>query len=570
MSLAAAVRGGLCLLGRAKGEMGGRVTEELSRGIETALRAAGLPPPADLFWEVPREEAHGDYATNVAMVLARSVRRPPRQLAELIVKHLPSLPPVERVEVAGPGFLNIFLTPKWCAAALREILAAGDSYGATEPGRGPRVRIEFVSANPTGPLVVVNARAAAVGDSLARILRSQGCTVSTEYYINDAGNQFEILARSLEVRIRRLRGEAVELPENAYPGEYLIDIARDYLAGVSGGGEPLGEDRLQRLGRYAVARIVEGQRKVLRDYGVEFDRWVSEEESIRSARLPEQVIDELTAKGLTYEAEGALWFKATAFGDEKDRVLIKSDGELTYFAADIAYHLFKFRDVDRVIDLLGPDHHGYVPRIGATMLAFGKPAQAFGVLVVQLVNLLREGQPVRMSKRAGEFVTMEELISEVGTDAARFTFLTRRHDSPLDFDLDVVTRQSSENPVYYVQYCHARIASIFQHLREKKLREPEWDRVDLTLLALPEELSLIKRLLQFPDLVAGAALALEPHRVAYYLQELAQLFHPYYNRHRVIGDDLALTHARLALVRAVGQVVRNGLRLLGVSAPEKM
>ena len=570
MSLAAAQCGGNCLHGRVKGEMSGRVTEELSRGIEVALRAAGLQPPADLFWEVPREESHGDYATNVAMLLAKSVRRPPRQLAELIVKHLPPLPPVERVEVAGPGFLNVFLTPQWCATALREILAGGDSYGEKEPGTGPRVRIEFVSANPTGPLVVVNGRAAAVGDSLARILRFQGCTVLTEYYVNDAGNQFETLARSLEIRIRQLRGEAVELPENAYPGEYLIDIARDYLASAPGGGDALTKDQLDRLGRYAVARIVEGQRKTLRDYGVEFDRWASEEETVRSPRLPEQAIAALTAKGLTYEAEGALWFRATEFDDEKDRVLVKSDGELTYFAADIAYHLFKFQDVDRVIDLLGPDHHGYVPRIAAAMRAFGKPAQAFGVLVVQLVNLLRDGQPVRMSKRTGDFVTLEELISEVGKDAARFTFLTRRHDSPLDFDLDVVTRQSSENPVYYVQYCHARIASIFQHLREKKLTEPEWDRVDLNLLTLPEELSLIKRLLQFPDLVAGAALALEPHRVAYYLQELAQLFHPYYNHHRVIGDDLGLTHARLALARAVGQVVRNGLRLLGVSAPEKM
>jgi arginyl-tRNA synthetase len=551
--------------------MSGRVTEQLSQGIETALRAAGLEPPPDLLWEVPREESHGDYATNVAMVLAKSVRRPPRQVAELIVKHLPSLPQVERVEVAGPGFLNIFLTPAWCAAALREILAAGSSYGTKEQETGPRVRIEFVSANPTGPLVVVNARAAAVGDSLARILRSQGHTVFTEYYVNDAGNQLDTLVRSLEIRIRQLQGEAAELPENAYPGEYLIDIARDYLANVSSSGAgSLERDQLERLGRYAVARIVEGQRATLGDYGVEFDRWVSEQQTIRSPRLPEQAIDLLTAKGLTYEAEGALWFKSTEFGDEKDRVLIKSDGELTYFAADIAYHLFKFQDVERVIDLLGPDHHGYVPRLEATMRALGKPAPAFGVLVVQLVNLLREGQPVRMSKRMGDFVTMEELISEVGKDAARFTFLTRRHDSPLDFDLDVVTRQSSENPVYYVQYCHARIASIFRHLREKKLQAPEWERVDLTRLILPEELSLIKRLLQFPDLVAGAALALEPHRVAYYLQELASAFHPYYNHHRVIGDDLSLTHARLALARAVGQVIRNGLSLLGVSAPEKM
>ena len=551
--------------------MGRTITDKLSEGIGTALRAAGLPPPDGLLWEVPREEAHGDYATNVAMVLAKGARRSSRQVAELIVKHLPSLPQVERVEVAGPGFLNVFLAPDWCATALREILAAGDSYGTKEPGVGARVRIEFVSANPTGPLVVVSARAAAVGDSLARILRSQGCTVFTEYYVNDAGNQFDALARSLEIRARQLLGEAVDLPEDAYPGEYLIDIARDYSAEIPwSGSDPLPGERLARLGRYAVTRIVEGQKKALSAYGVEFDRWVSEHEAIRSPRRPEAAIDLLKAQGLTYEADGALWFKSTEFGDEKDRVLIKSDGELTYFAADIAYHLFKFQDVDRVIDLLGPDHHGYVPRLQAAMRALGKPADSLGVLLIQLVNLLREGKPVRMSKRMGEFVTMEELIGEVGRDAARFTFLTRRHDSPLDFDLEVVTRQSSENPVYYVQYCHARVASLFQHLRERKLEAPEWERVDLARLVLPEELSLIKRLLQFPDLVAGTAQALEPHRVAYYLQELAQAFHPYYNRHRIIGNELGLTHARLALAAAVGQVIRNGLSLLGVSAPEKM
>ncbi|MBI4242109.1 MAG: arginine--tRNA ligase [Candidatus Rokubacteria bacterium] len=551
--------------------MGANVTEQLSEGLHAALRAAGLAPPEELLWEVPRESVHGDYATNVAMQLAKAARRPPRQVAELIVKHWPSLPAVERVEVAGPGFVNVFLAGAWCADALRQILAAGAEYGQSPRGRGQRVRIEFVSANPTGPLVIVNARAAAIGDALARILRSQGYTVFAEYYVNDAGNQATMLARSMEARVRQLLGEARDVPEGGYPGEYLVDVAKGYLAeeGAHSLSEPEAA-RLERLGRYAVRRIREAQERVLREYGVEFDRWVSENVEIRKPGLPEEAIELLRARDLVYEAEGALWFRASRFGDDEDRVLVKSDGELTYFAADIAYHLFKFGDADRLIDLIGPDHHGYVARIKAAMIALGKPADAVQVLIVQLVTLLRGGEPVRMSKRRGEFVLMEELIEEVGRDAARFTFLTRRHDSPLDFDIEVVTRQSADNPVYYVQYCHARISSIFQHLKQRKLPVPDWRSVDLSRLTLPEELALIKRLLQFPDLVAGAARTLEPHRVAYYLQELAAGFHPYYNRHRVVSEDRALTDARLALAAAVGQVVRNGLALLGVSAPEKM
>jgi arginyl-tRNA synthetase len=547
------------------------VTDQLAEGLHAALRAAGLPMPHEVVWEVPRQAAHGDYASNAALLLAKASGRPPRQLAELIVKHWPSLPAVERVDVAGPGFVNVFLAPAWCVDALRQLLAAGREYGGSTRGQGERVRIEFVSANPTGPLVIVNARAAAVGDSLARLLRSQGYRVLTEYYVNDAGNQVVMLARSLDTRVRQILGEAVDLPEGGYPGEYLVDLAKELLAeeGARWLSEP--EDiRLEHLGQYAVRRISQGQERVLREYGVEFDRWVSESTDIRKARLPEEAIELLKARDLVFEAEGALWFRASRFGDDEDRVLVKSDGELTYFAVDIAYHLFKFRDVDRLIDLLGPDHHGYIPRLRAAMVALGKPAHGFETLLVQLVTLLRSGQPVRMSKRRGEFVLMEELIEEVGRDATRFTFLTRRHDSPLEFDLEVVTRQSADNPVYYVQYCHARISSIFQHLKQKKLAAPDWGRVDLTQLALREELILIKRLLQFPDVVAGAARALEPHRIAYYLQELAAVFHPYYNQHRVISDDHTLTDARLALVAAVGQVVRNGFELLGVGAPEKM
>jgi arginyl-tRNA synthetase len=558
------------------------VTDQLSEGLRTALAAAGLPPLAECVWEVPREEAHGDYATNAAMVLARAARRSPRQVAESIVGHFPALPAVGRLDVAGPGFINVTLAPDWCRAALPEILAAGAGYGAGEDGRGRRIRLEFVSANPTGPLVIVNARAAAVGDSLVRLLRSQGYGVTAEYYVNDAGNQFLALARSFEARVRQALGEDAALPEAGYPGEYLIDLARDYVKDhphvtresleTIRALEALGAKRwLEELGGYAVARIVEGQKKVLHDYGVDFDAWSSEQREVRDRALPEQALGELTARGLTYEQDGALWFRTSQFGDEKDRVLRKSDGELTYFAVDVAYHHYrKFADADRVIDLLGPDHHGHVGRMRAAMRALGHPADAFDVLIIQLVTLLREGQPVRMSKRRGEFVLMEELIEEVGRDAARFTFLTRRHDSPLEFDLVVATRQSAENPVYYVQYAHARIASLFKQAAAQGIAVPDWGSVDLAPLALPEELSLVKRLLQFPNLVAGAARALEPHRVAYWLQELAGQFHPYYKVNRVLGDDRALTVARLALCAALGQVVRNGLALLGVSAPESM
>ena len=547
------------------------VTEELSESLHAAIRAAGLDAPEGLVWEVPRDPAHGDYATNAAMLLAKVVRRPPRQVAQEIAGRWPSGLPVERVEVAGPGFLNVFLSPAWCREALRRILAAGQDYGRSDSERGERLRIEFVSANPTGPLVIVNGRAAAVGDSLARILRLQGYRVFTEYYVNDAGTQATLLARSFEARIRQALGEPAELPDGGYPGEYLVDLAKEYLSreGTRWLAER-DEVRLEHLGGHAIKRIREEQERVLREYGVVFDRWVSERLDIRNPGLPEKTIQILRERELVYEAEGALWFRASRFGDDEDRVLVKSDGELTYFAADLAYHLFKLDGADRLIDLLGPDHHGYVPRMKAAMIALGKPSDTFQALIVQLVTLVRGGQPVRMSKRRGEFVLMEELIEEVGRDAARFTFLTRRHDSPLEFDLDLVTRQSADNPVYYVQYCHARIASIFQHLRQKKLAPPDWAAVDLSRLALDEELALVKRLIHFPDLVAGAARALEPHRIAYYLQELAGIFHPYYNRHRVVSDDQDLTNARLALVAAVGQVVRAGLDLLGVSAPEKM
>src|SRR5438094_2332188 len=552
-----------------------RLTETLTDGLRAALAKAGLPTLDECAWEIPRQAEHGDYATKAGMVRARAAKRAPRQIADLIVKNFPPLDEVERLEVAGPGFLNVFLSPAWCAGALREILAAGSAYGRAESPAGGRVRLEFVSANPTGPLVIVNARAAAVGDSLARLLRSQGATVTTEFYVNDAGTQFEALARSFEARVRQEFGESAALPENGYPGEYLADLAREYRA--AGGPRDVPGDeraRLEHFGRWAVERMVEQQRRTLAAYGVDFDVWSSEQRDVRDRGLAEKAVQELAARGLTYEQDGALWFRSTAVegaGDDQDRVLRRRTGELSYFAVDIAFHHYvKFAGVDHVIDLLGPDHHGHVPRMRAAMQALGHPPQAFQAPIIQLVTLLRDGQPVRMSKRRGDFVVMEELLDEVGRDAARFTFLTRRHDSPLEFDLAVATRQSSDNPVYYVQYAHARIRSIHRQVAEQGIAIPAWRDVDLTPLTGAEEQALIKRLLEYPNLVAGAARAAEPHRVAYWLTELAGVFHPYYKNHRVIQDDRTLMLARLALCTAVGQVIANGLALLGVSAPETM
>ena len=551
------------------------ITELLTRSVKDALDKAGLPALEDIAWEVPREETHGDYATNSALALARVAKQSPRKIADAIRANFPESPMVVKLEVAGPGFLNVFLSPVWCAEALKGILADGRAYGTSRMGEGTRMLLEFVSANPTGPLVIVNARAAAVGDALARILRAQGYTVECQFYVNDAGNQFQALARSVDVRLRQALGETAELPENSYPGEYLVDLVAEWLARDPEGTRALAalpeEVRIEKLGRRAVADMVAGQRTVLEAYGTHFDQWAHEEADVRRSGLPERVIAELTAAGHTYEEDGALWFRSTAFGDDKDRVLRKSDGELTYFGVDIAFHHYgKFGRADWAIDFLGPDHHGYIQRMKAAMTALGHPGDRYDALVVQLVTLLRDGQPVRMSKRRGEFVLMEELLEEVGRDAARFTFLTRRHDSPLDFDLAVATRQSSDNPVFYVQYVHARVSSLFRTAAEQQIAVPPWNEVDFRPLALPEEQTLIKRLLQFPSVVAGAARAREPHRIAYYLSDLAGLYHPYYKFHRVISEERALTVARLGLAAAVGQVVRNGLDLLGVSAPESM
>jgi arginyl-tRNA synthetase len=549
------------------------LTESLLTTIKRAGLEAGLSQGAatPVAWEYPGDPAFGDLSTTLAFGLAKALRQKPREIA-LQIAALAAFPPdlVDRIEVAGAGYLNLFIARPFWRHLVQEILRAGPLYGRADVGGGRRVLVEFVSANPTGPLVVVNARAAAVGDAIARLLEAVGYQPYREYYVNDAGNQFRTLALAMEVRCRQLLGEDYPMPEEVYPGEYLIDLARDYLE--RHGPETLSApepDRRDRLGRFAVERILDWQRASLEAYGVTFDSWFSERE-LRERGETAQVLNALKARNFLYEHEGALWFRSTIFGDDKDRVLVKGDGEITYFLPDIAYHQDKFaRGFEQVIDLWGPDHHGYVPRMQAAMQALGHPPEALKILIVQLVRLMRGTEQVRMSKRTGQFVTMGELVEEVGRDAARFTFLTRRCDSQLDFDLELAKSASEDNPVYYVQYAHTRLCGILREAAKAQLPTPS-PNDDLEPLGLLEEIGLIKQLALYPELVIGAAQALEPHRLTTYLHDLAARFHGYYTRHRIISADRNLTRARLALVATLRVVMANALGLLGVSAPERM
>ncbi len=552
-----------------------RTVERLLReAVERARRDGCLPEGRLPPWTVepPRNPEHGDFASNVALVAASAARRPPREVAGFLKERLEDPDGVvEAVEVAGPGFLNFRLRPGAWTRVIREVERAGPRFGHSSVGGGRRGQVEFVSAKPTGPLHVGHGRGAAVGDAMARILEAAGFRVEREYYINDAGNQMRILGRSVYLRCRELRGESVVFPEDHYQGEYVRDLAREALS-VHGNAlwewpEP---EAVERLGTWAGERILEGIREDLEAFGVRYDRWFSERDLHESGAV-DRVLARLEELGEAYRSEGALWLRTTRYGDEKDRVLVKRDGTKTYFAADIAYHLDKFdRGFDQVADVWGADHHGYVPRMRASLQALGISPDRFHVLLVQFVNLLRGGEPVGMSTRAGRFVTLREVVDEVGRDAARFLFLTRSCDAALDFDLEVAKAQTADNPVYYVQYAHARICSVFREAARAGVEVPPADRADLVRLTLEEEREILKLLWRFPEVVEGAALGWEPHRITYYLQELAARFHGYYNRHRFLGQDPALTGARLCLAGAVRQVVANGLELLGVAAPESM
>jgi len=521
--------------------------------------------------EAPKQAEHGDLATNLAMLLAKPARMAPRKIAEIIIKNL-SAPAgmLEKVEIAGPGFINFFMEESYWRQVIPEIHSLGLTYGNSDLGAGQKAQVEFVSANPTGPLHIGHGRGAALGDALASLLTAAGYEVVREYYINDVGNQINTLGKSLYFRLRELQGEKIDFPEDGYQGDYMQDLARDYLAANHPPPSPdPTEEEFVTLGRYAGDVILAGIKKDLEDFGVAFDRWFSETDLYRRGEV-EKSFALLKKKGFLYEKDGALWFNSSQFGDEKDRVVRRSTGATTYFASDVAYHLHKFEEgYDLVVDLWGADHHGYVPRLQAAAQALEIKGR-LKIILVQLVSLLRFGEPVAMTTRGGAFVTLREVIDEVGKDAARFIFLTRRPDAHLEFDLEVAKTQSPENPVYYVQYAHARLASVFRQAEAQSIPMPEPDPALFPLLKLPEETSLLKLLANYPELVEAAARNLEPHRITYFLTELASQLHSYYYKHRFISEDLTLSQARLCLVRAIQTVLAHGLRILGVAAPETM
>ncbi len=524
----------------------------------------------DVPLEAPRQREHGDLASSLALVLARAHRRPPRELALALIDRL-TLDPrrVAQVSVAGPGFINFQLGSPWILEQLAGILTHSERFGDSAVGAGAKVQVEFVSANPTGPLNVVSARAAAVGDTLVRLLRASGHDAASEFYVNDAGRQVQLFAESMAARLEQARGDEAPIPEEGYHGDYVRLVAEEVAAAGALDGVPAGE-RLERLRESGIAIMLREQKSHLERFGVEFDVWFRES-SLHASGALDTALAELKDAGYVVERDGALWFRTTAFGDDQDRVVVRSDGMPTYFLADIAYHQNKHkRRFERVIDIWGPDHHGHVPRMQAAAQALGHGPDWLEVLIVQQVNLLRGGQPVKMSKRAGEFVTLDELVAEVGRDPARFFFLMRRTNAHLDFDLDLARAQTEENPCFYVQYAHARIAQILANARRQDVTERTPDQVEFERLTEPSELALAKLLVTLPEVVSGAALSREPHRITTYLREVAALFHRFYHLERVVGVEEELMHARLALTRATQVVLRRGLGLIGVSAPDRM
>jgi arginyl-tRNA synthetase len=536
--------------------------------VQDAVRRA-FPDAADVAVDLerPRNPAHGDFATNVALQLAKRVGRKPREAAEAIVAALGATPEVSRAEIAGPGFINLTLSADTRFAVVRRILEEQEAFGRANVGRGARFMVEFVSANPTGPLHVGHGRQAALGDAISTLLEWQGWRVTREFYYNDAGNQIANLALSVQARIKQARGEAVEMPKDGYLGDYIRDIAREYVAQHF--GDAAGED-LEQIRKFAVAYLRNEQDVDLRAFGVKFDSYFLESSLYADGKVLEAVMM-LQQGGHTYESEGALWLRTTDFGDDKDRVMRKSDGTFTYFVPDVAYHLDKYRrGFERVVNVQGSDHHSTVTRVraGLQALGMGIPKGYPDYVLHQMVTVMRGGEEVKISKRAGSYVTVRDLVDEVGRDAVRYFFTMRRGDSQLVFDVDLAKSQSEDNPVYYVQYAHARMSSV---LREWGGDVASLRDADLSLLVSPHESVLVQKLAEFPELLARAAGEFSPHLVTYYLQnDVAARFHTYYNAERFLVEDESLRRARLALVAATRRVIANGLAVLGVAAPERM
>lgn len=581
--------------------------EHLLKHSLTALQQSGAIP-SDLDIEIKVDNAkdpvHGDYASNLALILAKPCRQAPRKIAELLVQSMPEDPSVEKIEIAGAGFINFFMHSSARSMIVGEILKLGKEFGRSNLGKNQKVLIEFVSANPTGPLHVGHGRGAAFGATLGNVLSAAGYDVTLEYYVNDAGRQMNILAASVWLRYLELSGEPVVFPANAYKGEYVYEIAKkvhtehstvyvrpwqDVIADLPA-DEPQGGDKelfidavIERaqtlLGTtgfalfhsYALNTVLDDIKDDLSGFGVKYKSWFSEQSLFEDGSI-EKGIQALKDGGHTFEKEGALWFKATDFGDEKDRVLVRANGQTTYFASDVAYHWNKYdRGYDRVIDIFGADHHGYITRIRSAVKALGHDENALTVLLVQFAILYRSGDRVQMSTRSGSFVTLRELREEVGNDAARFFYVARKPEQHMDFDLDLAKSESTDNPVYYIQYAHARICSVLKQLNERGMN---WDRSlglkHINLLDKSHETALITLVCRYPEIIESSAATCEPHQLAYYLRELANGLHSYYNAVQLLCEDEQLRCARLCLLEAVRQVLNNGLDLLGVSAPESM
>lgn len=546
------------------------IEEALGRAIESGRLTITSRPPVEI--ERPREKTHGDWSSNIAMVLAKAAGAPPREIAQTILESIDRPPYLAEIAIAGPGFLNFRLSNTWLYESLAKIVDEGDRYGWAHADGGPaeKIQVEFVSANPVGPMHVGHGRWAAVGDSLARLLEAAGNEVEREFYINDWGNQMRIFGVSVAARYRELMGEPLELPEDGYQGSYIVDIAQEIVD--TDGAKYLDHDKdaqAKLFAERAYTQVLEHIEKTLLSMDVRFDAWFSERSLHESGRLT-QTLALLEEGGFSYRDKGALWLRTTDFGDDKDRVLVRENGEPTYFAADIAYHREKLsRGFTKLINIWGADHHGYVARMKAAMAALGADPGCLEIIIGQLVNLYTGGRQIKMSKRTGEMVTLEELLSEVGPDPARYFFLMRSTDTALDFDIELAKSETAENPVYYVQYAHARISSILRRAAEHDLW-PAGATVDFKLLEHEAELALIRELADAPSVIARAAKYRAPYRLTAYLQEVATAFHHFYHKCRVVTDDRELSRARLTLCDATRQVIKNALWLLGVSAPEKM
>jgi arginyl-tRNA synthetase len=546
----------------------------IQNAIESISEPWGMKKVPYIEIEIPKIESHGDIASTIAMDLTRILKKPPRKIAEeLLPKIIEQQGPFEKIEIAGPGFINFTFKKDFLLNKLLKLLKDKHFKHITNLGKGKKIQIEFVSANPTGPLHIGHGRGAAVGNALCNLLRSAGYEVTREYYINDAGLQVKLLGQSVYASYQQKLGNNIQYPADGYKGKYIESISeeirlKDGSKHLNKPFEECGEFFTSYSYRMMLAEIA----KDLKDFGILFDRWQSEKDLYEQGKVND-ALNDLRKKDLLYEKDGALWFRSTNFNDDKDRVVIKKDGEYTYFASDIAYHEDKIkRNFDSIVNIWGADHHGYIQRLRSVLGAFGLPEEKFKVILIQMVTLLRHGKPVQMSKRAGEFITLSEVIEEVGTDTAKFIFLTRRADSHLEFDIEIAKEQSAENPVFYIQYAFARISSLFRQAMEKGILLKDADMIgaDLEVLKDADEISILKKILQYPIVFEGAVLSFEPHRVTYYLQDLAGQFHSYYNKHRVITDDKTLTFARLNLCKAVQIALEDGLTILGVNAPERM